>query len=157
MPRQFFDSHVLPNYRDWMAQPLDQRLAKNAVSDANNMAARVFRYWKDIEPQNVFNAQNEGEYRSRLTDFECVDFGLVRDIADAHKHVALERPSRLVSRADQTEIERLGWGVARWGEGRWGSPPQLVVTLDDGTKRPLTAVMKNVIGMWERLLAVWRL
>ncbi len=45
--------------------------------------------------------------------------------------------------------------MARWGEGLWGSPPQLVVTLDNGDKRPLTAIMKNVMEMWERLLLGW--
>jgi hypothetical protein len=39
MPRRFFDRHVMPNYEDWLASPLDERLAKNAVAEANNMAA----------------------------------------------------------------------------------------------------------------------
>jgi len=31
MTRQFFDEHVRPNYDEWLASPLDERLAKNAV------------------------------------------------------------------------------------------------------------------------------
>jgi hypothetical protein len=42
MPRRFFVQHVRPNYEEWQQDPLDERRAKNAVSDANYMAARVF-------------------------------------------------------------------------------------------------------------------
>ena len=157
MPRTFFETHVKPNYADWIANPLDERLAKNAIGDANSMAARVFRYWQCNDPSMVYSAQKEGQYRSELAARVCEDFGLVRDVADAHKHFLLDRPTRRLSRADQTGLGRLGWGEARWGESRWGSPPELVVTLDNGTKRPLTAIMANVMAMWERLLLGWGL
>jgi hypothetical protein len=32
----------------------------------------------------------------------------------------------------------MGWGEGGWGEGVFGGGPQLVVDLDDGTKRPLS-------------------
>lgn len=31
----------------------------------------------------------------------------------------------------------------------------MVVELDDGTKRALTAIMGNAVDMWERLLNSW--
>lgn len=157
MPRKFFDQHVRPNYDEWLSEPLDERRAKNAVADVNNIAARVYHHWKDTDRAQVFNANSEGEYRNAIAARECEDFALVRDVADAHKHLSLDRPSRRVSRADQTGVGSLGWGQARWGEGVWGGGPQLVVTLDDGTKRPLTAIMQNVMEMWERLLVGWGL
>ena len=152
MPRNFFDQHVLPNYDEWLAQPLDERRARNAVAEANNMAARVYLHWKDTDRARVFDANSESEYRDALATCECEDFALVRDVADAHKHLTLDRRSRRVSQASQTGVGSLGWGQARWGEGVWGGGPQLVVTLDDSTKRPLTAIMRNVMEMWERLL-----
>ena len=154
---RFFDGHVKPNYEDWLASPLDERLAKNAVADANNMAARAFRYWRDREPARVYRANNEGRYRDELAARECPDFALVRDVADAHKHFHLDRPTRLVTRSDQTGPGAIGWGEGGYGEGVYGGGPQLVVTLDDGSKRPLTAIMANVIEMWEQLLTRWRL
>ena len=39
------------------------------------------------------------------------------------------------------------------GERVYGGSEQLVVTLDDGSKRPLSAIMRNVMAMWERVLA----
>jgi hypothetical protein len=157
MPRAFFQNHVLPNYTDWLAAPLNQRLAKNVVADANNMAARVFRYWQGRDAAAVYGTTSEGKYRDALVERECKDFGLLRDIADAHKHFQLDRPSRRLSRSDQTGEGALSWGEARWGEGVYGGGPQLVVTLDDGSKRPLSAIVNNVIEMWERLLTRWSL
>ena len=116
------------------------------------MAARVYLHWKDTDRARVFDATSESKYRHALATRECEDFALVRDVADAHKHLTLDRRSRRVSQASQTGVGSLGWGQARWGEGVWGGGPQLVVTLDDSTKRPLTAIMRNVMEMWERLL-----
>jgi hypothetical protein len=66
-------------------------------------------------------------------------------------------PNRRVTHADQTAKGGMGWGEGGWGEGVFGGGPQLVVELDDGTKRPLSAIMKNVIDMWQRLLKGWSL
>ena len=104
VPRNFFDQHVLPNYDEWLAQPLDERCALNAVAAANNMAERVYHYWKDTDRAQVFDANTESKYRDELATRECGDFGLVRDVADAHKHLTLDRQSRRVSQASQTGV-----------------------------------------------------
>ena len=54
IPRRFFEQHVRPNYEEWLHEPLNERRAKNAVSDANVMAARVFHYWKDQDPNQIY-------------------------------------------------------------------------------------------------------
>jgi hypothetical protein len=149
-PRQFFERHVRPNYEEWRQAPLDERRAKNAVSEANNMAERAFHYWRDRDPNQIYGARNAGQYRRELAARECPDFALVRDVADAHKHVQLDRGSRQVTRHDQTAAEPTRWNEVRWNEAPWNG--QLVVTLDDGTRRPLRDIMRNVIAMWERLL-----
>jgi hypothetical protein len=83
---------------------------------------------------------------------ECEDFGLVRDIADAHKHVVIDRASRKITGSDQTQTGTIGYGQGGYGEGVYGGADQLVVTLDDGSKRALSGVMQNVIAMWQRIL-----
>jgi hypothetical protein len=114
MPRAFFERHVLLNYRDWLASPLDERLAKNAVADANNMAARVFHYWRSQDLMTkIQGAASEAQYRDHLSVRECPDFGLVRDVADAHKHVELDRPNRRVTRSNQTAKTEMGYAVSR--------------------------------------------
>lgn len=157
MPRRFFDDHVKPNYAEWLKNPLDQRLAKNAVADANNMAARVLQYWLARDAWQVYGVTTERAYRDELAARECPDFGLVRDVADAHKHFRLDRSSRQVTGTDQTAIGAIPFGGGGYGEGVYGGGPQLVVTQDDGTQRALTAIMKNVMEMWARLLGRWNL
>jgi hypothetical protein len=152
MPRKFFDRHVRPNYEEWLRHPLDERCAKNAVQDANNMAARVLRYWQDLDRSQVYGcgAEDETRYREELVERECPDFAWVRDVAEAHKHGVLTRslPKRVVTRHDQTAAT--GFGKGPYGKGPYGG--QLVVKRHDGTSRPLADIMRNVIAMWERLL-----
>jgi hypothetical protein len=137
---------VRPNYEEWQRNRRDERLAKNAVMTASIMAARVLYYWKDRDLGQVYGAQTEHEYREALAARECADFALVRDVADTHRHVEITRASRQVTRYDQTADKPTRWGAA-WGSA-WGG--ELVVTLDDGTSRPLADIMENVIAMWER-------
>lgn len=153
MPRNFFEGHVKPNYQEWFADPLNERHAKNAFSDANIMAERVFHYWNDRDSNRLYAATGPTPYRKALVANECEDFQLLWDIADGHKHVELNRKPRQVTRTDQTGVGTLGYGEARYGEGVYGGAQQLVVTLDDRTKRPLSAIMENVMAMWERILA----
>jgi hypothetical protein len=101
--------------------------------------------------------KKEGLYRDELAKRECQDFAILRDVAEAHKHFQLDRLTRRLSRSNQTGMGDMSYGDGRYGEGMYGGGPQLVVTLDDGRKRPLTAIMKNVIEMWERLLTRWNL
>lgn len=155
MPRQFFENHLKPNYDEWMASPLDDRRAKNAVGDANNMAARVFHYWNTRDPAQIYNATSEGSYRNELVSNECTDFGLIRDVAEAYKHVELNRSSRQLTRTEQTRAEpHVYGGASYYGAAHYGGN-QLVVMLDDGTKRPLAMIMQNVMEMWEELLNRW--
>ena len=157
MPRKFFEQHVKPNYEEWLQEPLNERCAKNAVNDANNMAARVLHYWQDLDPSQVYGCTPEDEtrYRNELAERECPDFAWVRDVAEAYKHVMLTRrqPMRVVLRYDQTVAT--GWGEGAYGKGPYGG--QLVVTGNDGSSRPLADIMQNVMAMWERLLARWML
>jgi hypothetical protein len=108
MPRKFFEQHVRPNYEEWLRDPLDERRAKNAVSDANNMAARVLHYWQDRDRSKVYGcgAEDETQYRDELVKRECPDFAWVRDVAEAYKHVVLTRraETRIVTRYDQTAV-----------------------------------------------------
>ncbi len=121
MPRQFFDNHAKPNYEDWLANLTDERLAKNAVADANNMAERVFRYWRGRDPAQIYGAGTPKEYREQLANRECQDFGLIWDVADAHKHIELNRPSRRITHSDQTKKGRPN---VLWGQRRalWRQP-----------------------------------
>jgi hypothetical protein len=46
----------------------------------------------------------------------------------------------------------MAWGEGAFGEGVFGGGDQIVVRLDNGSKRVLSAIMKNVMTEWEKLL-----
>jgi len=68
--------------------------------------------------------------------------------------IHLTRGSPQVSNADQVETRSLGWGQASWGEGRWGSPPQVVVDMDDGEMRVVEPVLSRAIAFLEAEMAL---
>jgi hypothetical protein len=152
MPRAFFECSVKPAWRDWLANPLEEWRAKSAVHNANVMAERLFRYWHPRNPALTYGCDSPGAYRRELVARECRDFQLVWDIDDAHKHLAITRLSAVVSHSSQTGVGQIGYGMGGYGEGVYGGGDQIVVTLDNGAVRALSAVLAEVIEMWERLL-----
>ena len=151
-PHEFLDQFVRPSVADWRRDYLDIRLAKQAISELNNMAERMFSHWGAGTPQ-VYNTRNAYDYRLWLAQQECGDFQLVWDIADAHKHIKLDRPSRAVTHDAQASPGKLGYGEGLYGEGIYGGAEQLVVQLDDGTRRAILGVIGRVLQMWEHILA----
>jgi hypothetical protein len=151
-PRGFYESIVKPAYEAWLADPLQEWKAKAATSNADILAERLFLYWKDLDRLKVFGAISVAEYRTHLRQNMCQDFGLVWDIRDGHKHMKLNRQNRELTNAAQTGVGRIGFGDGAFGEGVLGGGPQIVVELDDGTRRALSGVMKNVMAMWDTLL-----
>ena len=123
-----------------MKNPLDIRLAKNAVSDANNMAEYMFSGSGFSSPRS---------YRDHLSE-QCEEFSLVWAIADAHKHVELSRGNRKITRDSQTK--KIYWGA--WPTWGWPKIEELVVVLDSGKRMPLLKIFPKVVEMWEELLAL---
>jgi len=73
------------------------------------------------------------------------EFGLVRDLAKALKHVELVRGTPRVKDASQMGTEGLGFDVARFDEARFDSPAQVVVTTNLGGKRVVESVLQNAL------------
>jgi hypothetical protein len=74
------------------------------------------------------------------------DFGLLRDLAKAHKHVRLDRGKARVSNVAQTSVRSFGYGTARYGEARYGGPPQIAVETDNGELRVVEAIVRHALG-----------
>ena len=81
------------------------------------------------------------------------------DIADAHKHVELNRGNRKFTRDSQTKKIYQGhwpkgWFPKRhWPKGWWFEKEELVVVLDSGKRMPLLRILPKVIEMWEEMLS----
>jgi len=137
---------------EWGAAPLDIRRAMNAAVALNQMADHFWHGFASIETARVFNTSSPGAFRTELAKGNP-DFALLRDVAEAHKHVKLDRPGRAVTSAMQSSIGATGYGEAGFGEGPFGGGPSVVVVLDDGSKRHLSAVAEQVMNLWMTMLA----
>jgi hypothetical protein len=149
-PQEFFENIVKPSYQGRLLDPLIEWKAKAAVSNADTMAERVFVYWNTREQAQVAGAKSAYQYRVHLRERVCPDFGLVWDLHDGHKHMIVSRGNRQVTSATQTGVAQI---EGEYGEGLLGGGDQIVIELDDRSKRALSGVMQNVMAMWNKLLA----
>jgi hypothetical protein len=146
----FNDEHIVPSVREWEASPLEPHRAMNAAVSLNQTADH---YWHEhhSDLSRVLGAASIGAFRNALAA-TTPELGLIRDVADAHKHYKLDRPNRKLTDASQATQGAMGWGEAAWGEGQWGSPPEIVVTYDDGTKHHFSSAVRKVLAMWKGML-----
>lgn len=146
----FYDEHIVPSVREWETNPLEPHRAMNAAVSLNQMANH---YWHEHhgDPSKVLGASSLGVFRNLLAA-ATPEFGLIRDVADAHKHYKLDRPNRNITDASQATQASMGWSEAAWGEGEWGSPPEIVVTYDNGTKHHFSTAVRKIMAMWKGML-----
>lgn len=152
LPREFFNEIVKPSYEAWLSDPLSEWKAKAAVSNADTLAERLFVYWRTLDSSQIAGSTSASKYRSHLRQNVCSDFGLIWDVHDGHKHAVLNRANRQVTASHQTGVARMGYGEGGYGEGNYSGTDQIVVELDDGSKRPLSAIIQNVMTKWEEIL-----
>ncbi len=148
--REFWEQVAQPDYRDFVADTADLRKAIHAGSSLYHLYEWVFQQFESM-PSRVFSCTSSSDLRAHLIANECPDFGLLRDLADANKHFRVDRPSSQIATATQVVTRSVGWGKARWGVDKWGSPPGVVVEIDQNTLRHFSAIAENVYNMWDGL------
>jgi hypothetical protein len=141
-PRQYLEEVVKTNMAELSADYPDFRNAYNAVHAVDALAAHIYHA---AGGNCRTGADDDTAYREQLAIAEP-EFGLVRDLAKALKHVALIRGKPSVTSAARIQTKSLGWGEARGGEGRWGSPLQVVVVTDKGDNRVIETVLINAVS-----------
>jgi hypothetical protein len=147
----FYREHVVENMREWEKEPLKPHKAMNLAVSLNHMADY---YWHEFgsDPSKVLGATILKEFRSALGS-ALPAFALIRDVADAHKHFRLSRPTRKLTEASQATLGALGgWDEAALDEGQWDNPDEIVVTYDDGSRHAFGTAAKQVRDMWRQML-----
>jgi hypothetical protein len=146
----FFRNHVLPSIQDWQ---VDETAIHKAMMVATNLSHMADYFWKSYsgDSNKVLGKKSLKEFREQL-EVNNPDYALIRDVCDAHKHLELGRKPKRVTKADQTNVGKMGWGEAKWGNARWGSPEEVVVTDDSGEKHHFIGLVRRTETMWESLL-----
>lgn len=144
----FFVKHVQPNMSAWASQLTDERLAMNAVFSLYHLADHFWYSFSVFHPNRVLGANSSGEYRSTLAKRDP-NFAILRDVAEAHKHVELNRNVRKLTYSCQTTVGSTGFGEGPYGTGPYGGGPSIVVTLNDKSRHHLSHIANKVFEMWE--------
>jgi hypothetical protein len=162
-PRRFFEDFVKRSFDAFRAAPHDEYLAKMAVLSANDMAERMLHHYAETARVYGLKVGQENTYRDALVIREGEAFGIVRDVAEGHKHFRLTRraATRRVSSAEQTGAKPLHFTNDKGKEliflnnsgGRLTFVGNVSVDLDDRSHRQLLPVLEEVVVMWDRLTA----
>lgn len=139
--RQYLDVVVLPNAEEFEANFGSVRHAYNAALSIDCLAAQIFH---DLKAEGKTTATHDSAFRQELAK-AYPDFGILRDVAKAMKHVELDQHNPTVSTSAQVVAQTTGWGEGRWGEMRWGGPTQVHVRLDNGDLRAVDYLVRNAI------------
>lgn len=143
----FFETHVVPNLDAWLCQPTDIRLAMNAVVSLYHMADHFWHAYASIDSSRVFDTVCAATFRGELAG-RYAYFAALRSVAEAHKHMALNRRSHVLTKSTQTAVGATGFGEAGFGTGPFGGGPSIVVKLDDNRKHHLICLVTQVKDLW---------
>lgn len=147
---EFLEKYVVPAYEEWQQSPRNLRLAMNLASSLNNLVDHFWHSFSGTEPTRVFNQKNSTEFRTKLNN-QNINFGLIRDVADSHKHLRLGRADRKITNADQVKIRKIGYGHA-YGLS-YGGGEQIVIEMDDSSTRYFSTTAREVFEYWKTELS----
>jgi len=149
---EYFDTHVVPAVGEWCKVPTDIRLAMSTAVVLNQMADHYWHGFESADPTRVFHTATVKAFRAELAA-RNTDWALLRDVAEAHKHVKLNRPVRAVTSAGQAFVVSTGFGATPYGTGPWGGTSSVVIELDNGNRVHFSATVKKVMELWGSLLS----
>jgi hypothetical protein len=160
--RDFWDSMVVPDYKEYCEDRADLRLALHVAISLFHMADWVFHTHEQVvkvtytfkdKNENTQNVRCSGEFATALEQ-NCDDFARIRGIANAAKHLQLSssgiRPvTNAPSHAANTHIQSTGYGVGGFGQGPYGGAAR--VMLEGSQDMEFSLIAEEVFRMWERL------
>lgn len=145
---RFFESHVEPAFLDWQNSSGDLRLAMNLASSLNIIAEYYWHGVNKTNPAKVFNQRTPRKYREELAN-QFPPYGLIRDVADSHKHLVLDRSSASVSNAQQVGSVKIGYGQA-YGIC-YGGGKTIQIELNNGQKEYFSIIARDVYEYWKKV------
>ena len=142
------------------ARALVLRRARAAVVELHQFVDRVHAArpsWAPAGSLPELRASLQRDHCRFLRGTEPVDdVDLLHDLADAFKHVSLDRPTKGRERVVTHEgaVVRLatGYGDLAFGEGKFGGVEQLIVERVDGRQRAVSSVLLNVSDAWAKAM-----
>lgn len=148
-PNDYHSLIVAPTVAEFLSDTKDLRRGMLAAMVLFHMADCVAAAGRDAAEASKALKQLHLELAA-----QCPDFSLLRDVANAAKHVTLHaRNGRQVHHVNQVS-RRPGFFDAPMGFGYFAEAICVEVKLDDGTTRTLEEVVRSVSRMWEARLEI---
>ena len=144
---EFLTQMVLPDYEELLRNPTDLRKAFHLATSLFQLRDWVFlefgsQRWASVEQLQQF-LQNK-----------CTDFGLIRDVSNASKHLRLTSPSTPatgVTWAGDTFATLVATGLALSSARHYQGGSDILIAVDSGVPVRFAKVAENVIKMWQQL------
>lgn len=153
-PREYIEAVVRPNLADLERDEGDMRHALNAVHAIDALAARIF---VEAGGRAGTGAKDDSHFRKSLAD-RNESFALLRDLAKAVKHAALDRGTPKVGAVSQVEAKPIGSQAGLmmagdgYGLGEFGGPTIVVVTIG-GVMHSVVYVVRHSLAFLEEEMA----
>jgi hypothetical protein len=157
----FWSGMLEPDYADCIANCADLRAAFHAAISLFHMHDWVWRTHESaVRAAFTFtdgngretNVHDAASFANSLEQ-QCEDFGRIRSIANAAKHLALRdiRPvPNAASHAANTAVQTTGYGQGGYGMGPYGGGPRVMLAGPHGNDMEFSDVAKGVYDMWSK-------
>ncbi len=149
--KDFYDHVLKPNFDNFMNSPSTFQTAINMVMSLFHIRDWVFKVDK-LQVEQILGVSFSDEYAVwRHVEFVCPKAGFIRDVANASKHVTLDRQSSTsMSHIANAAIVSVGYGEGGYGQGRFSAPS---VMMEDGSGHvSLDECAKEVYQFWSDLV-----
>ena len=139
-PSEFRNQIMEPDYEAFVQAPTDLRLAFHAATSLFHL--RDWVAWAQSIPRS--HLQRELEAR-------CEYFGLIRDVANAGKHLKLTISSTSMAEAGEVQLSKFGvfgYGISPGGYGHASAygPVPVIIVASEGV--PFASAARKVHQMW---------
>ena len=159
----YWSSMVEPDFNEHQADLADLRRALHCAESLNHVAdwvyhtheAAVCSAFSFKDRNGATQAVSDASTFANALEQQHSDFGLIRGIANAAKHLKLNnvRPvANAPSHAANTRVASTGWGEGGYGKGPYGGTPRVMLEAAGGDLE-FSDIAASVQQMWLALNA----
>ncbi len=160
----YWSEMVEPDFREHQADLANLRLALHSAVSLFHTADWVY-HTHEPAVRAAFTYQDRNGNIQQVSDPETfanaleqrnVDFGRIRGIAHASKHLILRNPRPVAdapSHAANTRVATTGYGEGGYGKGPFGGTARVMLEAAGGDLE-FSDISKNVLRMWLDLNAM---
>lgn len=159
MPRDFFKNTLEPTFLESKTHHHSNlRFFKQTSQAFNNLVERLAH-------EEVNNLHNETQRKKIIKEYrdcianDCPEYGIIRDVADAEKHIQISRKGRRLTKDSQTEESMAGgWSANAFSKTSFSSLSfdftrnEIIVYCDDGSEHYGATLLENTYEYFLKII-----